>query len=78
MPERVAPRQSRLWYPKPVSVSILEKGFGLPIYLFMGFLTVLWVVASNAALLSCIFSPTPPYPLISLLLFSQLSPLSLP
>ena len=36
--------------PKPRNDAFWDKGFRLPIYLFLGFLTLLLVVASNAAL----------------------------
>ena len=29
--------------PKPMRAVVLGKGFGLPIYLLVGFLTILWV-----------------------------------
>ena len=38
--------------PKPNSDAFRDKGLRLPIYLLVGFLAVLWVVASNAALIA--------------------------
>ena len=33
--------------PKLVRADVLDKGFGPPIYLLVGFLTILWETASN-------------------------------
>ena len=38
--------------PKPSSTSFRNGEFGLPIYLLVGFLTLLLVIASNAAMIA--------------------------